>query len=36
MCVKWTEEPEEALHHFKAALCEVATLHVPKFDNPST
>ena len=23
---------EEAFHHLTAALCEVATLHVPKFD----
>ena len=32
--VKWTDECEEAFHHLKAALCEVATLHVPKFDRP--
>ena len=32
--VKWTDECEEAFHHLKAALCEVATLHVPKFDQP--
>ena len=32
--VKWTDECEEAFHHLKAALCEVATLHVPKFDKP--
>ena len=34
MRVKWTDECEEAFHHLKAALCQVATLHVPKFDNP--
>ena len=32
--VKWTDECEDAFHHLKAALCEVATLHVPKFDKP--
>ena len=32
--VKWTDECQEAFHHLKAALCEVATLHVPKFDKP--
>ena len=32
--VKWTDECEEAFHHLKAALCEVATLHVPQFDRP--
>ena len=32
--VKWTDECEEAFHHLKATLCEVATLHVPKFDRP--
>ena len=32
--VKWTDECEEAFHHLKAALCEVATLRVPKFDRP--
>ena len=32
--VKWTDECEEAFHHLKAALCEVATLHVPKLDKP--
>ena len=30
--VKWTDECEEAFHHLKAALREVASLHVPKFD----
>ena len=34
MCVKWTDEYEEAFHHLKAAVCEVATLHVPKFHKP--
>ena len=33
-CVKRTDECEEAFHHLKSALCEVATLHVPKFDQP--
>ena len=28
---KWTDECEEAFDHLRAALCEVATLHVPKF-----
>ena len=32
--VKWTDECEEAFHHLKAALCEVAMLHVPKFNKP--
>ena len=32
--VKWTDECEEAFHHLKAALCEVATLEVPRFDTP--
>ena len=32
--VKWTAESEEAFHYLKAALCEVATLHMPKFDRP--
>ena len=32
--VKWTDECGEAFHHLKAPLCEVATLHVPKFDKP--
>ena len=30
--VKWTDECKEAFHHLKATLCEVAELHVPKFD----
>ena len=30
--VKWTDKCEQAFHYLKAALCEVATLHVPKFD----
>ena len=34
MHVNWTDECEEAFHHLKAALCEVATLHVAKFDRP--
>ena len=34
--VKWTDECEEAFHHLKAALCEVATLHVPNLTDPST
>ena len=34
MRVKWTDECEEAFHHLRATLCEVATLHVPKFDKP--
>ena len=32
--VKWTDECEEAFHHLNAALCDVATLHVPQFDRP--
>ena len=32
--VKSTNECYEACHHLRAALCEVATLHVPKFDKP--
>ena len=35
MRVKWTDECEDALHHLQAALREIATLHVPKFDKPS-
>ena len=34
MRVKWTDQRKEAFHHLKAALCEVATLHVPKLDKP--
>ena len=34
VCVKWTTECEEAFHHLKAALFEVARLHVPRFDKP--
>ena len=34
MRVKWTDECEAAFHHLKAALCAVATLHVPEFDKP--
>ena len=34
MPVTWTDECEEAFHHLKAALCEVATLHVAKLDQP--
>ena len=34
MGIKWTDECEEAFHHLKAALCEVATLHSPKFNKP--
>ena len=29
-----TDECDEAFVQLKAALCEVATLHVPKFDRP--
>ena len=32
--VLWTDECDEAFVQLKAALCEVATLHVPKFDRP--
>ena len=32
--VQWTDEGDEAFVQLKAALCEVATLHVPKFDRP--
>ena len=32
--VKWTDECEEAFHHLKASLCQVATLQVPRFDRP--
>ena len=32
--VQWTDECDEAFVQLKAALCEVATLHVPKFDRP--
>ena len=32
--VQWTDECDEAFVQLKAALCEVATLHVPKFDSP--
>ena len=32
--VQWTNECDEAFVQLKAALCEVATLHVPKFDRP--
>ena len=32
--VQWTDECDEAFVQLKAALCEVATLHVPKFDCP--
>ena len=34
MRVKWTDECEEGFHHMKTALCEVATLHVPKLHKP--
>ena len=33
--VQWTNECNEAFVQLKAALCEVATLHVPKFDRGS-
>ena len=32
--LRWTDECNEAFVQLKAALCEVATLHVPKFDRP--
>ena len=32
--VQWSYECDEAFVQLKAALCEVATLHVPKFDSP--
>ena len=32
--VQWTKECDEAFVQLKVALCEVATLHVPKFDRP--
>ena len=32
--VQWTDECHEAIVQFKAAICKVATLHVPKFDRP--
>ena len=32
--VQWTDECDEAFVQLKAALCEVATLHVPEFDRP--
>ena len=32
--VQWTDECDKAFVQLKAALCEVATLHVPKFDRP--
>ena len=32
--VQWTDKCDEAFLQLKAALCEVATLHVPKFDRP--
>ena len=32
--VQWTDEYDETFVQLKAALCEVATLHVPKFDRP--
>ena len=32
--MQWTDECDEAFLQPKAALCEVATLHVPKFDRP--
>ena len=32
--VQWTNEWDEAFVQFQAAPCEVATLHVPKFDRP--
>ena len=32
--VQWTDECDEAFVQLKAALCEVGTLHVPKFDRP--
>ena len=32
--VQWTDECDEAFVQLKAALCEVATLHVPKLDRP--
>ena len=32
--MQWTDECDEAFVQLKAALCEVATLHVPQFDRP--
>ena len=32
--MQWTDECDEAFAQLKDALCEVATLHVPKFDRP--
>ena len=32
--VQWTDECDEAFVQLKAALCEVASLHVPNFDRP--
>ena len=32
--VNWTNECRDAFHHLRVALCNVATLHVPKFDQP--
>ena len=32
--VQWTDECDEAFVQLKAGPCEVATLHVPKFDRP--
>ena len=31
---QWTDQCDEVLVQLKAALCEVATLHIPKFDRP--
>ena len=33
--MQWTDECDEVFVQSKAALCKVATLHVPKFDRPS-
>ena len=32
--MQWTDGCDEAFVQFKAVLCEVVTLHVPKFDRP--
>ena len=32
--VQWTDKCDEAFVQLKAALCEVATLHVPEFNRP--
>ena len=32
--VQWGDECDEAFVQLKAALCEVVTLHIPKFDSP--